>query len=102
VNLGEQESAIASLVARSGPVVLARDSDTVSAARQTCSMSTGFAGSRKPWFVMRFTSDSLNQIPGELKSKIGSGKYHEAVVGACASSERSPFTSYAFAVLLYP
>jgi uncharacterized protein YkwD len=102
VNLNEQESAIASLVAHSGPVTLARDSETMSAARQTCSMSTGFAGSRKPWFVMRFTSDSLNQIPGELKNKLATGKYHQAAVGACASSEKSPFTSYAFAVLLYP
>jgi hypothetical protein len=102
VNLGEQESAIASLVARSGPVTLARDSETVSAARQTCSLSTGFAGPRKPWFVMRFTSDSLNQIPAELKSKLATGKYHQAAVGACVSSEQSPFTSYAFAVLLYP
>ena len=102
VNLKEQESAIASLVAQSGPVTLARDSDTVSVARQTCSTSTGFAGSRKPWFVMRFTSDSLNQIPGELKTKLATGKYHQAAVGACASTEQSPFTSYAFAVLLYP
>jgi uncharacterized protein YkwD len=101
VNLKEQESAIASLVEQSGRVTLARDSDAVSAARQTCSTSTGFAGTRKPWFVMRFTSDSLNQIPGELKSKLATGKYHQAAVGACAS-EQSPFTSYAFAVLLYP
>jgi uncharacterized protein YkwD len=102
VNLNQQESAIASLVARSGPVTLARDSETVSTARQTCSMSTGFAGSRKPWFVMRFTSDSLNQIPGELKTRLATGKYHEAAVGACTSTGQSPFTSYAFAVLLYP
>lgn len=102
VSLNQQESAIASLVAQSGPVTLGRDSETVSAARQTCSMSTGFAGSRKPWFVMRFTSDSLNQIPSELKTKLATGKYRQAAVGACASSEQSPFTSYAFAVLLYP
>jgi hypothetical protein len=64
-------------------------------------MDTGYAGPRKPWFVMRFTSDSLTQLPGELKSRIASGRYHQAAVGACAPHD-SPFTSYNIAVLLYP
>jgi hypothetical protein len=102
VGLGEQESAIASLVVKQGPVSLVRDSEAVSAARQTCAMSTGYVGTQKPWFVMRFTSDSLNRLPDELKTRLTSGKYHQAAVGACASTEQSPFTSYTFAVLLYP
>lgn len=102
VSLPEQESAIASLISRKGLAVLADDPDSTSAARQTCTMSTGFAGSRKPWFVMRFTSDSLNQLPAQLTTRLTSGRYREAAVGACPTTGRSNFTSYNFAVLLFP
>jgi hypothetical protein len=102
VSLDQQESAIASLVARLGSISIGDQPEVVSAARKTCAMSTGYAGTRKPWFVMRFTSDSLNQIPEQLKSKLVSGRYREAAVGACSTQGRSPFTSYNFAVLLYP
>lgn len=102
VSLKEQESAIASLVAQSGKLALTNTADTVSDARKTCQLSTGYAGARKPWFVMRFTSDSLTQLPDELKSRMASGRYHQAAVGACNSTSDGPFTSYNFAVLLYP
>jgi hypothetical protein len=102
VRLNQQESAIASLVARQSSISIGDRPELVSAARQTCAMSTGYAGTRKPWFVMRFTSDSLNQLPEQLKTKLATGRYREAAVGACSSSERSAFTSYNFAVLLYP
>ncbi|HEY4382528.1 MAG TPA: CAP domain-containing protein [Acidobacteriaceae bacterium] len=101
-SLDQQESAIASLVAREGSISIGGQPDLVAAARRTCSMSTGYAGTRKPWFVMRFTSDSLNRLPDQLKSKLASGRFREAAVGACPSTERSAFTSYNFAVLLYP
>jgi len=102
VSLGEQESAIASLVAKEGPVSLVTGPDAVSAARQTCAMPTGYAGARRPYFVMRFTSDNLNELPAELKTRLTSGRYRQAAVGACTSTERSAFTSYNLAVLLYP
>ena len=101
-SLQEQEAAIASLMSRAGGLDLASDPETVLAARRTCSMSTGYAGSPKPWFVMRFTSDSLTRLPKELTSRMASGRYRQAAVGACAGTERSAFTSYNFAVLLYP
>ena len=102
VRLEEQESAIANLIAQPGAVSLASAPDFISDARQTCAMGTGYSGTRKPWFVMRFTSDSLNQLPNELKTRLASGRYHQAAVGACPSDRQSPFTSYSFAVLLYP
>jgi hypothetical protein len=102
VSLGEQESAMASLVAKAGAIAVASDPATVSAARATCAMASGFAGTRRPLFVLRFTSDNLNQLPPELKTRLASGRYRQAAVGACASMERSAFTSYNFAVLLYP
>jgi uncharacterized protein YkwD len=101
-SLDEQESAIASLLARPGAMAVDLSPGTTSAARQTCAMSTGYAGERKPWFVMRFTSDSLAVLPGELKTRIASGRFHQAAVGACSDPAKGPFTSYNIAVLLYP
>jgi hypothetical protein len=101
LSLEQQESAIASLVAQPG-INLIANSDTVSAARRTCAMSTGYAGTQKPWFVMRFTSDSVGVLPAELKTRIASGRYHQVVVGACSTSGDGPFTAYNLAVLLYP
>jgi hypothetical protein len=97
LSLNEQEHEVANVIAQSGIAV----TDSSPAARQTCEMSTGYAGSRKPWFVMRYTAASLDQIPSELKSRLSSGKYHQAVIGACAP-ETKPFTAYNIAVLLYP
>lgn len=101
VPIEQQESAIALLIAQPGTVVDAGPVSTA-AARQTCAMETGYAGARKPGFVMRFTSDSLTQLPGELKSRLASGRYHQAAVGACAGGSNGPFTAYNLAVLLYP
>jgi hypothetical protein len=65
-------------------------------------MSTGYAGSRQPWFIMRYTASSLDAIPTQLKSRLSTGKYHQAVVGACPASHTGSFTAYNIAVLLYP
>jgi hypothetical protein len=100
-SLDEQEFAIRALIAQLGQIALANTSDATSAARQTCAMTTGFAGPSKPTFVMRFTSSSLTQLPGELKTQLASGHYRQAAVGACSAKE-NPFTTYNFAVLLYP
>jgi uncharacterized protein YkwD len=71
-------------------------------ARRTCSMETGYAGSREPWFIMRYTAGDLTQLPDQLKTKLTSGKYHQAVVGACDARNTDAFTAYNIAVLLYP
>mgnify|MGYP001556928712 CR=1 FL=1 len=100
-SLSQQESEVGSLIERRAGLRLDEGTATVAAARQTCKMSTGYAGSRKPWFVMRFTSDSLGVLPEELKTRLASGRYHEAAVGACSRYEGG-FTSYNIAVMLYP
>jgi uncharacterized protein YkwD len=98
LSLNQQERTVASVIAQSGMHV----AETTQEARQTCTMTTGYAGSRQPWYIMRYTAGSLNQIPSQLKSKLASGKYHQAVVGACSVTHNSPFTAYNIAVLLYP
>jgi hypothetical protein len=102
VSLEDQESSVATLVAQRGAMAIDLSPETVSDARKTCAMSTGYAGARKPWFVMRFTSDSLGVLPDQLKTRIASGRFRQAAVGACADPAKGPFTSYNIAVLLYP
>ncbi len=49
---------------------------------QTCALSTGFSGAQSQ-VIMRFTSDSLNHLPDELNTRLASGRYRQAAVGAC-------------------
>jgi hypothetical protein len=102
VSLEQQESAVATLIQRPGLLRLDLTPDTTAAARQTCAMDTGYAGPRKPGFLMRFTTDSLTRIPAELTARIASGRYRQAAIGACAPQRDGPFTAYTLAVLLYP
>jgi hypothetical protein len=98
----DQEAAIAALVRRHGRISIDSAANDLESARETCARDSGYAGARKPWFVMRFTASSLDRLPDELNTRLASGKYHQAVVGACAGDAHSAFTSYNIAVLLYP
>jgi len=104
MSFDQQESTVASLIAASGIDVANRvkAEPAIRTARATCTMPAGYAGTRKPWFVMRYTASTLSALPSELKNRINTGKYHEAAVGACSSAEPGPFTAYNIAVLLYP
>jgi uncharacterized protein YkwD len=105
MSFDQQESTVGSLIAASGIDVAngtAGDS-AIRAARATCTTPSGYVGStRKPWFVMRYTASKLDALPSDLKSRISTGKYHQAVVGACSLKESGSFTAYNIAVLLYP
>ena len=98
LTLNQQEHTVAGVLSKTGMKV----AETTNDARQTCMMSTGYAGSRQPWFIMRYTASSLNEIPSQLKVRLSTGKYHQAVVGACPTTRKTPFTAYNIAVLLYP
>ena len=98
VPLAQQEIRVGALIGETGVAV----APTTDAARQTCRMSSGYAGRRQPWFVMRYTSADLKRLPDELTSRLATGKYHEAEVGACSVAKQGPFTSYSLAVLLFP
>jgi len=98
LSLDQQESTVAELLAKTGLAPMTGSAD----ARQTCTMSTGYAGTRQPWFVMRWTSADIHLLPEELTTRLATGKYHRAVVGACATNKQGPFSSYNIAVLLYP
>lgn len=95
----QQESAIADLLQTEARLYLLPN---VEDARRTCEMDTGYAGARKPWFVMRFTAASLDRLPETLRAKLATGKYHSATVGACDAKGTGSFTPYAIAVMLFP
>ena len=95
----QQESAIAELLRTEARLYLLPNVDD---ARRTCAMSTGYAGARKPWFVQRFTTASLDRLPETLRTKLATGKYHSAAVGACEVRNSEGFTAYGIAVLLFP
>lgn len=86
------------LVVASGITLAHADQD----ARATCALHTGYSGTRRPWFVMRYTSSDSQRLPALLTTKLASGKYHHATTGACTTKERRPFSAYSIAVLLFP
>ncbi|HTD97025.1 MAG TPA: CAP domain-containing protein [Edaphobacter sp.] len=98
LSLNQQEQTVASVIAQSGMKV----DDSTEDARETCTMTTGHAGARQPWYIMRYTASSLTDLPSQLRTRLSSGRYRQAVVGACAVPSRGPFTDYNIAVLLYP
>lgn len=95
----QQESAIAELLQTEARLYLLPNAED---ARRTCAMDSGYVGARKPWFVMRFTTASLDRLPNTLREKLATGKYHSAIVGACEARGSGSFTPYAIAVMLYP
>jgi hypothetical protein len=99
LSLEAQEQAVASLLQSSSQVTSVSSTPD---ARRTCAMDSGYAGANKPWFVMRYTSGSLDEIPSQLQDKLATGRFHTALVGACTATRSQNFTAYNIAVLLYP
>lgn len=104
LSLEQQESTVATLLRTSGIFVSDNNPKVNAETRQTCSMESGYAGHHQPWFIMRYVASDLSTLPDQLKSHLGTGRYHVAAVGACPApaSEVGPFAAYNIAVLLYP
>ncbi len=97
LSLKQQEGAVASALAPLGIGVAESDAS----ARKTCAQDTGSAGPRQAEFVMRYTTANLSLLPEQLRSRVATGKYVTAIVGACPAEESSNFSMYRIAVLLY-
>jgi hypothetical protein len=98
LSLNEQEVAVGQqLQSRSSIAILPATED----ARRTCSMESGYAGGRRPWFVMRYTAADLTEIPKMLEQRLASGGYNAAAVGACPVEGAHNFSAYSIAVMLY-
>jgi hypothetical protein len=98
LSLEQQEIAVGQLLQSKSSVAILPASED---ARRTCSMGTGYAGDRRPWFVMRYTAADLSQIPKMLEQHLQSGGYHAAAVGACPVEGAQNFSAYSIAVMLF-
>ena len=99
LSIRDQESAVETMLKATSSVSVLPSSED---ARRTCTMETGYAGSRMPWFIMRYTAADLTRLPEPLRQKLASGKYHRAEVGACKATGTNNFSAYSIAVMLFP
>ena len=97
--LAEQETAVEAQLTTVAPVTIVAASEE---SRRTCAMETGYAGSWRPTFVMRYTTTDLTRLPETLRAQLESGRYGQAAVGACVAADAQDFTSYKIAVMLFP
>ena len=102
LSLDQQEATVSEVLGRSGLQIINSQEPVVADARQTCATTSGYVGTRRPWFVLRYTASSLTDLPSQLASRLNSGKYHQAVVGACSARMQGGFSAYNLAILLYP
>ena len=101
LNFDQQEARVADLL-RGSSLQILNDSDSVDAARKTCALDTGWAGSHKPWFVMRWVSgEGISRLPDELIERLQTGKYGKAAIGACHIPNDTGFTTFNLAVMLF-
>jgi hypothetical protein len=72
------------------------------AARETCAMEHGSAGSVRPKFIMRWQGSDLSRLPDVIEQQISTGRFRTAAVGACETGNGAPgFTTYRLAVMLF-
>ena len=95
------EGRVADLIRMSGMKVMKDPHD----ARLACPLDRGVPGglfSGEPGFIMRWQGADLDHLPQDLVTRLGSGEYTQANVGACpAQGGQGAFTVYRVAVLLY-
>lgn len=105
LSLEEQEHELGATVKAHGLKLLNGGADSknsyVTEARWSCALDTGYAGSHRPQFILRYSTADLDNLPTSLTQRMRSGKYHSAVVGACQPTESSDFSNYRVIVLLY-
>jgi hypothetical protein len=97
LTLSQQEATVADLLTPYGVAILPATTE----ARRACATDSGFPGSHKPLFIMRYSGADLTHLPSVLESRLRSGRYTQAVVGACSAGASGAFTTYSIAVLLY-
>ena len=97
LSLAEQEGIVGAKLRSRGLRLLNDNSD----ARRSCPLVNGYAGSRAPAFVLHYATADLHTLPDILQQRIGTGRYHSALVGACPSDAKLGFSMYRIAVLLY-
>ena len=104
----QAESKIGQILTGRG-LTLSSDPAVVAGARQYCGLDDTQSGSNlglHAHFMMRWQSSDIARIPPELESRLASGAFHTAAVGACdpkssGGPSQPAFTAYRVAVLLF-
>jgi uncharacterized protein YkwD len=73
----------------------------VNEARNACAQNGKYVGVRRNSFVVRYTTSDLSHLPDSLAIQLRKNEFHSAAVGACAAYDKSNFSSYRLAVLLF-
>ncbi len=96
LTLEQQEQRVTSLLRR-----VRVDAEPSNAAREMCSIRSGYVGAR-PAFTMRYATGDLSYLPEQLKLRLASEEVRYAAVGACNPEQnRNGLTTYNIAVVLY-
>lgn len=97
VSLDEQERRVEQLIAARGLTIASNKTE----ARRICDGGHAARGERRPLFTMHYTTHDLGMLPQQLTSAAASGRYRDAIVGACDGEPAGSFSSYHLAVLLF-
>lgn len=73
----------------------------VNDARNACAQSGKYLGPARNSFVVRYTTADLARLPESLAKQLHKNEFHSAAVGACRSFDKSDFSNYRLAVLLF-
>jgi len=109
LSLEEQELAVAAVLIDKNFIVMndVRGKGTTEAramlneARNACGQTGKYVGTRRNSFVVRYTTADLSHLPDSLSQQLRKNEFHSAAVGACTSNNKSDFSNYRLAVLLY-
>ena len=73
----------------------------VNEARNACSQTGKLVGVRGNSLLVRYTTADLSHLPDSLVRQLHKNEFHSAAVGACRSFDKSQFSNYRLAVLLF-
>jgi hypothetical protein len=74
---------------------------SIAEARNACAQNGKYVGARRNSFVVRFTTADLSRLPDSLTLQLRKKEFGSAAVGACAPINKSDFSNYRLAVLLF-
>jgi uncharacterized protein YkwD len=73
----------------------------VNEARNACAQNGKYVGARRNSFIVRYTTADLSHLPDSLSIQLRKNEFHSAAVGACAALDKSNFSMYRLAILLF-
>jgi uncharacterized protein YkwD len=84
---------------RGNAIIDARAS--IAEARNACAQTGKYVGARRNSFIVRYTTADLSHLPDSLTLQLRKDEFRSAAVGACTSTNKSDFSNYRLAVLLF-